>query len=34
MRQNFSFKKQFRLTLAAQEDSTSELCNHGLPPVV
>src|SRR6266581_6839734 len=34
MRQNFSFKKQSRFTLAAQEHSTSELRNQGLPPVV
>jgi len=30
MRQNFSLKKQFRLTLAAQEHSTSELRNRCL----
>jgi hypothetical protein len=29
-----SLLEQFCLTLAAQEHSTSELRNHGLPPVV
>src|SRR5947207_12678314 len=34
IRQNFSFKKQSRLTVAAQEHSTNALRSQGLPSVV